>query len=162
MRMVGLVAMGLAALAWASPAAAGESGVIAGTARVVDGDSLMVAAAAIRLFGIDAFEWDQTCTEASGRSWACGEAAKARLEALAEGRSVICRPRDRDRRYRRVVAVCHAGEVDLGRQLVRDGLALAYRRYSREYVAVEDAARAARAGAWAGTFTAPWLYRRRR
>ncbi|HZA65683.1 MAG TPA: hypothetical protein VE592_01970 [Geminicoccaceae bacterium] len=42
------------------------------------------------------------------------------------------------------------------------GLALAYRRYSRDYVAAEDEARVAGRGMWAGTFEPPWDWRRGR
>ncbi len=37
-------------------------------------------------------------------------------------------------RYRRDLAVCYAGMLDIGGELVRRGWALAYRRYGRTYV----------------------------
>ncbi|NBW05383.1 MAG: thermonuclease family protein, partial [Alphaproteobacteria bacterium] len=40
------------------------------------------------------------------------------------------------------------------------GMALAYRRYADDYIADEEAARAARLGLWAGQFDAPWEWRR--
>ena len=49
----------------------------------------------------------------------------------------------------------------MARALVDDGLALAYRRYSPDYVAAEEAARARGAGAWAGSFDRPEQWRRR-
>src|SRR5207237_1182174 len=52
---------------------------VTGRARVVDGDSLEVAGYRIRLFGIDAPEWRQECTDASGASYACGRAAARAL-----------------------------------------------------------------------------------
>jgi hypothetical protein len=42
---------------------------------------------------------------------------------------------------------------------VRAGLALAYRRYSNDYVAEENAARDAKRGLWSGEFTPPWDWR---
>jgi len=45
--------------------------------------------------------------------------------------------------------------------LVAQGLALAYRHYSVDYVAAEDEARAAGRGMWAGTFEPPWDWRHR-
>jgi endonuclease YncB( thermonuclease family) len=42
------------------------------------------------------------------------------------------------------------------------GLALADRRFGRAYVPVEEAARAAVRGIWAGDFEAPWDWRRAR
>jgi hypothetical protein len=44
--------------------------------------------------------------------------------------------------------------------MVRAGLAVAYRRYSNDYVDEEREAQAARRGMWAGDFTAPEAYRR--
>ncbi len=49
---------------------------------------------------------------------------------------------------------------DLGAWMVRQGLALAYRRYSREHVDEETEARAARRGIWASEFVKPWEWRR--
>ena len=45
--------------------------------------------------------------------------------------------------------------------MAREGWALAYVRYSREYVADEAAARTQRKGMWAGAFIAPWDWRHR-
>jgi endonuclease YncB( thermonuclease family) len=43
----------------------------------VDGDTLRAAnGAEYRLFGVDAPELAQTCTEANGKTWLCGRAAK--------------------------------------------------------------------------------------
>jgi endonuclease YncB( thermonuclease family) len=49
----------------------------------------------------------------------------------------------------------------MARELVRAGLALAYRRYALDYVEEEEAAKAARAGIWVGDFTPPEEWRRR-
>ena len=45
-------------------------------------------------------------------------------------------------------------------RLVYEGMALAYRRYSKKYVPEEDEAKAAKRGMWAGEFVAPWDWRR--
>jgi|TARA_B100001964_G_scaffold50036_1_gene56321 endonuclease YncB( thermonuclease family) len=52
------------------------------------------------------------------------------------------------------------GRQDLGRWLGRNGWAVAYRRYSRDYVGAEAAARAAGLGLWSGSFVMPWDWRR--
>jgi endonuclease YncB( thermonuclease family) len=46
-------------LAWRSNS--GMAAELAGTAHVVDGDTINLAGAKIRLWGIDALERDQTC-----------------------------------------------------------------------------------------------------
>src|SRR5688572_9866740 len=131
---------------------------IAGDVRVVDGDSLYVGDTEVRLFGVDAFEGRQVCSR-DGASWGCGEAAENELRTLTTGRAITCSKRDIDS-YRRTVAVCTNGTVDLSAELARAGLALAYREFSSDYIDEEDEARTSRRGAWAGEFTAPWNARR--
>ncbi len=48
----------------------------------------------------------------------------------------------------------------MGEWLVREGLALAYRRYSLDYVDEKADAQAARRGIWASEFVPPWEWRR--
>ena len=98
--------------------------------RVSDGDSLRSGKLRIRLFGIDAPEKKQQCTDADGTKWDCGTAAQKALTALVASASQLqCNLIDVDR-YGRVVMRCFAGKTDLGAALVRAGLALAYRQYS--------------------------------
>lgn len=131
---------------------------VAGPAKVVDGDSLEIGATQIRLFGIDAPEGRQTCAR-NGTAWRCGEDAATHLRALVGGGSITCSQRDVDG-YGRMVAVCLRGTVDVGREMVLSGMALAYRQYSNDYVEAEDAARRARRGIWGSDFEAPWDFRR--
>ncbi|WP_255744440.1 thermonuclease family protein [Aliiroseovarius sediminis] len=44
--------------------------------------------------------------------------------------------------------------------LVREGWAVAYRRYSRDYIRDETEARSARRNIWSGRFDMPWDWRR--
>src|SRR5690606_31765339 len=62
--------------------------------------------------------------------------------------------------YGRIVAHCTKGNADLAAEMAREGYAVAYRRYSRDYVDEENEARAARRGLWAGEFTPPDEWRR--
>lgn len=130
-----------------------------GVARVIDGDTLDVGGVRVRLHGVDAFERGQVCDLPTG-GWPCGAAATTAMRSRAEGRRLVCEVRDTDR-YGRKVSRCEREGVDVARALVEDGLALAYRRYSADYVAAENAARARRAGAWAGSFDRPEQWRRR-
>ncbi len=143
-------------LAWAACSAAPPE-TVAGRVEVTDGDSFEIGGARIRLNAIDAPEGRQTCVR-NGAIWQCGEAAAAKLRSLVAGREVVCTRKDTDS-YGRMVAVCRSGAADLGAEMVSAGLALAYRQYGNDYVAEEDAARAARRGLWAGEFTPPWEYR---
>lgn len=62
-----------------SPAQAAD---LTGTARIVDGDTLHLNGAKIRLHGIDAPETKQQCTDQDGTSYMCGEASTDALHAL--------------------------------------------------------------------------------
>jgi endonuclease YncB( thermonuclease family) len=130
---------------------------ISGPARVIDGDTLQIGQERIRLFGIDAPEQHQTCQRDSVQ-YTCGREAAEALRRIIGARPLTCAVKDIDR-YHRAVAVCRAGGVDVNRSLVESGWAVAYRRYSTDYVAAEDAARVAKRGLWAGQFVPPWAYR---
>ncbi len=126
---------------------------LSGKAMVIDGDTLEIAGARVRLFGIDAPEASQQCTRA-GADWACGRWATEELIAIIAGASVVCEGRDRDR-YGRLVAVCRAEGVDIADSMVRAGAAQAYRRYALDYVGAEKEAMFAARGIWAGQMEAP-------
>lgn len=137
------------------------AGRAAGTAHVVDGDTLTVAGTRVRLSGVDAPETDQICLDASARPWACGIAARDALAALLARGDVACEPVGRDV-YGRTLARCRAADGgDVQALMVRRGLALSFARYSHQYDDEEVAARTTRQGLWAGAFVAPWDWRHR-
>lgn len=144
-------------LAVAAPLAASE---ISGTVQVVDADTVHATDVKIRLSGVDAPETDQICLDRAGRPWNCGVEARRRLEAFSDTRTWTCRLRDVDA-YGRHIGVCIIGGEDVSRWLVRNGWALAFRRYSTTYIADEDFARSQGNGLWSGAFIAPWDWRRR-
>ncbi len=131
---------------------------VAGTASVIDGDTLEIHGQRIRLHGIDAPESRQLC-RLDGKPWQCGkDAANALAEKIAR-RPVTCEDLGRDR-YKRIIARCTVDGEDLEKWMVSQGWALAYRRYSLDYVDQEAEAQAARRGIWAGEFVKPWKWRR--
>ena len=131
---------------------------VAGTASVIDGDTIEVHGQRIRLHGIDAPESRQLC-RLDGKPWQCGkDAANALADKIAR-RPMTCEDLGRDR-YNRIIARCIVAGEDLGEWMVQQGLALAYRRYSLDYVDEEADAQAARRGIWASEFVKPWEWRR--
>ena len=123
----------------------------------IDGDTLRAGdGAEYRIFGIDAPELRQSCSEANGKSWLCGRAAKAKLTTLIKGGNVNCVSRATDR-YGRTVAVCSAeGVPDLGEALVRDGYAIDLGGAAgNPYAGAEAEAQTAKRGIWRGTFQRP-------
>ena len=131
---------------------------LSGPARVIDGDTLAINGDKIRLHGIDAPERRQVC-EAGGVEYRCGVTAAAWVIKRTVGNEVRCESEKRDR-YKRLIAVCYVGDANLNEGIVRAGWALAYRRYSLDYVPAEGDARLNVRGLWAGTFDAPWEWRR--
>ena len=132
---------------------------ITGVASVTDGDSLEIRGTRIRLHGIDAPESRQLCTRPSGQQWRCGQQAALALSDRIGRRSVSCVTRDIDR-YGRTIAFCLQDGVDLNRWMVNEGWAVAYRQFSRDYVAAEAEARRAGRNIWSGSFVLPWDWRR--
>jgi endonuclease YncB( thermonuclease family) len=125
-----------------------------GTATVNDGDTITLGQERIRLRGIDAPEYTQTC-QRNGTDYACGRMARQALVGLIGGRAVSCTGWQRDR-YGRLLGDCRAGDVDLNRVLVEAGWATAYGGYEAE----ERKARTAKVGLWAGSFDQPQDWRR--
>jgi endonuclease YncB( thermonuclease family) len=131
---------------------------VTGPARMIDGDTLEVQGERIRLHGIDAPESRQLC-RLDGKPWQCGEDATDALAEKIDRRPVACADLGRDR-YERIIGRCAVAGEDIGAWMVQQGMALAYRRYSPDYVDQEADAQAARRGIWASEFVKPWEWRR--
>ena len=71
-----------------------------------------------------------------------------------------CKWKNKDR-YKRFIAECFKGKTNINAWMVRYGYAVAYRKYSKKYVAHEDIAKKDKLGLWAGTFEMPWDYRKK-
>ena len=148
-RLAYVLALGAAAPGFAQA----SSQPIYGVARAGDGDSLEINGQRVRLLGIDAPEFDQTCTK-GGAQWACGAEAADQLSRLVTGREVRCAPTGVDQ-YQRILARCTVNGTDVNSTMVERGYAIAFRKYSSDYVKAEARAKAAKRGMWAGTFEAP-------
>lgn len=150
----------IVALLIAATAALAQGRQIIGVASVIDGDTIEIHGERIRLFGIDAPESRQECRRPDGSLWRCGQQAALALQDHIGRRTVICEQRDMDR-YHRTVAQCRLAGEDIDAWLVESGWAVAFTRYSRDYVEQEQRARTARRGIWSGDFMMPWDWRRR-
>jgi endonuclease YncB( thermonuclease family) len=126
--------------------------------RVVDGDTLRLGDRTLRLYGVDAPERGQHCTDLQGRLYDCGTAAAAALAGLVADRGVECRLQGRDR-FGRALGVCRSGEVELNRALVSAGWALADGAGRPGLAAAEAEARQAQRGLWTGGFEPPAHWR---
>jgi endonuclease YncB( thermonuclease family) len=126
----------------------------AGAPSITDADTLKHGGVTYRLWGIDAPELGQTCTN----GWPARRLAATRLQALTAGQPVVCQEKDRDR-YGRIVAICRASGEDLGAILLREGMAWAFVRYSSDYVSQEGLAKAALVGVHAHDCQPAWEWR---
>lgn len=115
-----------------------EMNAFGGKIHVVDGDTVIVNRARVRLFGMDAPEMSQRG----------GRQAKAHLIRMAGGKEVRVLPVAVDC-YGRIVGRVLLGQVDLSHAMVREGFAVAMRAYHDDYVLAEAAARRDRSGLWA-------------
>ena len=113
-----------------------ETRSLAGRVTVNDGDSITLGTERIRLRGIDAPEFDQTCRK-DGADYPCGRRAREALVARIGGRPVSCTGWERDK-YDRLLATCTAGGSDLNRGQVEAGWAIAYGGYEAEEAAARQ------------------------
>lgn len=149
---IALTALG--ALLWRGPARAETA---SGSASAIDGDSLTVGTREVRLWGIDAPEFRQTCSR-GGTAWDCGKEARDQLSTLVGGTYVTCQGFGVDIQ-KRLLAVCTAGGFELNQAMVEHGWALALRGESDAYVPAEIRAKSARIGIWTSTFVSPAEFR---
>ena len=80
------------------------------------------------------------------------------LSDLISQKTVNCQVSGRDR-YKRSIAICFVGRLDLNAWMVEQGWAVAYRKYSTDYVTQEDEAKQEKRGIWKGEFVMPWEWR---
>lgn len=154
-----LAALALAGVA--AQAASEPSGVVAGDARVIDADILIVGGERVILWGVDAPERSQACS-LNGRVWGCYDAARRALESLAGRGAVSCTLLGEADPFGRRHGLCLSGDEDLAAELVRAGLALAYTEQTTEYEALQFEAIGAGVGLWQPgvIFEEPWDWRR--
>lgn len=129
-------------------------------ASAVDGDTLAAGSDRLRINGIDAPEMAQHC-ERDGATYPCGRLARDAMAAILGRGMVDCEILGADQYGRRIARCRNEAGQDIAAELVRQGWAIAFRRFSLDYVPQEDEARRARRGIWAGRFEEPDAWRAR-
>jgi len=127
--------------------------------RIVDGDTIILNSKKIRFHGIDTPETHQKCKDEKGFLYACGLRATKELKKIIGTNKVLCKKKTTDR-YRRSISVCFVNDKNINSLMVKRGWALAYRKYSKDYVNDEEEAKEKKIGLWAGEFIPPWEWRR--
>ena len=136
-----------------------KAGEIKGIPSITDGDTIKLQNKRIRLHGIDTPEKKQICTK-NFKKYNCGKEATKELKKKINGNRVVCNVQDRLDRYKRYIGVCFVGEINLNQWMVRNGFAVAYRRYSKNYVKDENYAKKNKLGLWSGNFIHPEKWRK--
>ena len=128
--------------------------------RVIDGDTIVLSELRIRLQGIDSPELTQECRDKkSMKLYKCGEVAKEYLIRLIGETEVACTDEGIDK-YRRQLAYCYVEDINLNREMVKTGNALAYSKYDLYFMKEELQARWNKVGIWASEFGKPEVFRK--
>lgn len=105
----------------------------------------------VRLFGIDAPELKQPY----------GKKSKQFLANLIAGKVVEVEENGKDR-YKRTIGLIYLNDKDINAQMVANGYAWAYRKFSKRYTAQESKAKKQGLGLWRDKEPIPpWKWRRR-
>ena len=143
---------------------------IIGISKVIDGDTVQIDNFKIRLEGIDAPEMRQKCkreflkiSSTIGfifyKDYNCGEVSKKKLKDKINKSEIKCISSSKDR-YKRHIATCFKGQTNLNQWMVKNGYAIAYRRYNKKYIPDEDFAKENKLGLWKGKFMKPEKWRK--
>ncbi len=143
---------------------------ISGVPKIVDGDTVYINDNKFRLEGIDAPEMRQQCKKESlkisfiigftfYKDYSCGKVSKEKLISKIRGSEIKCIFTTKDR-YKRYIATCYKEKINLNQWMVKNGFAIAYRRYSKKYVPDEDFAKENKLGLWQGKFMNPEKWRK--
>jgi len=144
-----------------------NSEIISGKAITIDGDTIKIKNKKIRLHGIDAPEIKQLCQRtflsififSFQENYKCGEISKKKLEKYVKNNIIKCKVEGIDR-YKRILGTCYKNTININSRMVRNGYAVAYKKYSKKYVSAEREAKREELGLWKGKFDMPWDWRK--
>ncbi|MFC0242811.1 thermonuclease family protein [Rhodopseudomonas telluris] len=133
---------------------------VVGVPQIIDGDTIEISGAKIRLKGIDAPEVEQLCFDAKGDRWSCGLAARDELARRFGDKPWTCKVAGSDEDGRSL-GTCVVESESVQEWMTGSGWALAVTRAAPGYEKPEAVARQAQSGLWAGAFIPPWDWRSR-
>ena len=143
------------------------SEIISGKAVSIDGDTIKINEKKIRLHGIDAPEMKQLCQRtflsififSFQENYKCGEISKKKLDSYIKNNIIKCKVEGTDR-YKRILGTCYKNTININSRMVRNGYAVAYKKYSKKYIGLEREAKKEEIGMWKGNFEMPWDWRK--
>ena len=143
---------------------------IVGNAKVSDADTIKISKYKIRLHGIDAPEKKQICQRpylnlfffSLYEDYFCGEFVTNKLKEFIENKIIECRVNDKKDFFGRYLGVCYKNNLNINQWLVENGYAVAFIKYSKDYVKFEEIAKKNKVGIWSGKFLMPWEWRKKK
>jgi len=142
---------------------------ISGKTDVIDGDTIKIKDQSIRLVGIDAPEKKQLCKKpylslfifTFSKSYPCGETSTNSLKKFINNQIILCKIEEKKDFFKRYLGTCFKDKSNINSWLVKNGYALAFRKYSKKYLNEELYAKNNKIGLWQGTFQMPWEWRKK-
>ena len=134
-----------------------EDKIIKGKAKVVNSDYIKIDKQTIILFGVEAMERPQKCY-INNELWPCWESGVRKLEEIVDLGETVCFVKGKAK-MNRVFAICETQNIELNKELIRSGLALARIKQSDLYIDDERYAKENNLGIWRGKFVEPWKWR---
>ena len=142
--------------------------IFSGFPVIIDGDTVKINNYKIRLFGIDATEKKQFCEKpyfnliifSFKEKYPCGKVSADALKEFVKEEIVLCKVKKKKDFFKRYLGTCYKNEENINSWLVRNGYALAYKKYSKKYLLDEQYAKKNKLGLWKGTFMRPEKWRR--
>ena len=144
--------------------------IFAGYVKVSDGDTIKISKYKIRLHGIDAPEKKQICQRpylnlvffSLYEDYFCGVFVTNKLKEFIENKIIECRVNDKKDFFGRYLGVCYKNNLNINQWLVENGYAVAFIKYSKNYVKFEEIAKKNKVGIWSGKFLMPWEWRKKK
>ena len=141
---------------------------IEGLAIIIDGDTIKISNQKIRLFGIDAPEINQKCKKpfisfsflTLNKEYDCGVVSTNKLKKKIFNKKISCLVTNKDR-YGRFIGECFYKNMSINGWMVENGYAVAYLKYSKKFLMLENLAKNKKKGLWQGKFEKPWNWRKR-
>lgn len=127
---------------------------ISGSISVISAHIFYIGGRYIRLYGVDAPDVDQICSDSGGRTYNCGEEAASWIRGWIDTNPIDCyilkvEPKGKD------LATCVWGDYDIGAALVGAGWGVANTKETQIYKPYEVKAQNQSSGLWQGTFYSP-------
>ena len=126
------------------------------------GSRFVVGDLEISLYGVDAPDAEQVCSDKRGRPYNCGQEAIRQLRRFTGATPLDCKIKARGQQGANLAyAVCNIDNNDIGVAMVSSGWAVSLPEVTSVYVPYEEVAKSSHSGMWGGQFYRPAEWRMR-